>query len=229
METDEPVDNWFQERQRRLLPESLYASWRAAGQQSPFLAASDVGLFYKISEQAVVPDVMVSLSVEVPDNWWEDHNRSYLTWEFGKAPDIAIEIVSNRKGKEDEKLQRYATAGVPYTIIYDPRLYLGKRPLRVYVLHARQYIEVADPAWLEGVDIGLTLWEGSYDGMSATWLRWCDRDGNILSTGLELAEQERERAKQERKRAEQERERADQERERAERLAARLRELGEEI
>ncbi len=28
-EDDEPVDNWFQERQQRLLPESLYASWKA--------------------------------------------------------------------------------------------------------------------------------------------------------------------------------------------------------
>ncbi len=249
-EDDQPVDNWFQERQQRLLPDSLYASWAQSGQTEPFLAAADVGLFHKVSDQAVVPDVMVSLGVQVPEDWWEHHNRSYMIWEFGKAPDIVIEVVSNRKGKEDEKLLRYAAAGVPYAVIFDPLSYLGKRPLRVYVLHGRSYVEVASPSWLDEVGIGLTLWEGTFEGLSATWLRWCDREGNILRTGLELANQERERANQERERAnqereranqereranqeheraQQERERAEQERERAERLAARLRELGEEV
>ena len=152
-----------------------------------------------------------------------------MIWEFGKAPDIVVEIVSNRKGKEDQKLERYASAGVPYAIIFDPRLYLGKRPLRVYILRGRSYVEVADPSWLEEVGVGMTLWEGSYEGLSATWLRWCGRDGNVLLSGLELANQAHERAEKERERAEQERERAEKERERAERLAARLRELGEDV
>ena len=45
-----------------------------------------------------------------------------------------------------------------------------------------------------------------------SWLRWWDRDGNLLLTGAERAEQEKQRAEQERQRAE--------------RLAAKLRELG---
>ncbi|MBI3926222.1 MAG: Uma2 family endonuclease [Armatimonadetes bacterium] len=208
-EDDEPVDNWFQERQQRLLPESLYASWRP---KRPFLAAADVGLFYKISEQAVVPDVMVSLDVTVPQDWWEDHNRSYMVWEFGKPPDLVVEVVSNRKGGEEEKLARYARMGVGVSVIYDPLLLLSKRPLRVYALHVGRYVDVLDPSWLEELELGLTLWEGNYEGMKATWLRWCDHQNRILPTGLERADQERERA--------------DQERERAERLAARLRELG---
>ncbi|MFA5508786.1 MAG: Uma2 family endonuclease [Vulcanimicrobiota bacterium] len=235
-EDDEPVDNWFQERQQRLLPDSLYASWAKAGQNEPFLVAADVGLFHKISEQAVVPDVMVSLGVQVPEDWWEQHNRSYMIWELGKAPDIVIEVVSNRKGKEDEKLDKYALAGVPYAVIFDPLLYLGKRPLRVYILHGGRYVEVADPSWLAEVGVGLKLWKGTYEGLSATWLRWCGQDGKVLPTGLELAEKEAERADQQAKRAEKEAERADQaqakaeqERERAERLLARLRELGEDI
>lgn len=217
-EDDAPVD-WFQERQQRLLTESLYASWPALGQTRQFVAAADVGLFHKISEQAVVPDVMVSLDVSIPEDFWEKHNRSYMIWEFGKAPEIVIEIVSNREGREEDKLQRYSLAGVPYYAIYDPRLQLGKRPLRVYELHAGRYIEVLDPSMLEALELGLTLWKGDYEGMSATWLRWRDKDGRVLLTGLERAEQEKERAEQENARAEQEKARA-------ERLAARLRELG---
>ena len=69
----------------------------------------------------------------------------------------------------------------------------------------------------------------------APWLRWYDRNGNLLPIGEELAIQEHRRAEEairraaeETQRAEQERQRAEQERQRAERLAARLRELGED-
>jgi Uma2 family endonuclease len=211
-EDDAPVDNWFQERQQRLLPTSLYDSWSALGRTGPFLAAADVGLFYKLSEQAIVPDVMVSLGVNVPSDWWEKHNRSYLKWEFGKAPEIAIELVSYKVGDEEQKFGRYAHAGVPYYAIYDPRLYLGKRPLRVYALHAGHYVEVLDPSMLDGLGLGLTLWEGAFEGMKAVWLRWCDKDGDILKTGSERVHQETARAEEEKARAD--------------RLAARLRELG---
>jgi Uma2 family endonuclease len=211
-EDDGPVESWFQERQQRLLPESLYASWALAGQSRPFLAAADVGLFHKVSEQGIAPDLMVSLDVSVPEEFWEKHNRSYFIWEFGKPPELVVEVVSNREGGEEAKLSRYAQAGVAYSVIYDPRMLLSKRPLRVYALHAGRYVDVLEPSWLEEVGLGLKLWEGSYQGMNATWLRCCDREGQILLTGSERADQERQRA--------------DQERQRADRMAERLRELG---
>ena len=88
------------------------------------------------------------------------------------------------------------------------------------------------------VEIG--VWQGAYQNQTQPWLRWWDREGNLLLTGQERAEQEHQRAEQERQRAEQERQRAEQERQRAEqecqradeaearaaRLAERLRELG---
>jgi uncharacterized protein (DUF3084 family) len=83
--------------------------------------------------------------------------------------------------------------------------------------------------------LGLCVWHGTFEQMEANWLRWCDRQGNVIPPGEERAEQERERAEQERERAEQERERADQEHRRAERaedrlarLEAQLRQLGAE-
>lgn len=225
-EDDEPVDNWFQERQQRLLSTSLYSSWARAGQSRQFLVAANVGLFFKISEPAVVPDVMVSLDVSVPEDWWEKHNRSYMIWEFGKPPELVVEIVSNRDGGEEQKLERYASLSVAYSVLYDPRQYLGKRPLRVFTHHAGRTLDVVDPSWLEPLGLGLMLWDGVFEGMSARWLRWCDRQGNVLLTGEERAVQEAERADQEAARADQEAERAAREAERAERLAAKLRELG---
>jgi hypothetical protein len=75
-------------------------------------------------------------------------------------------------------------------------------------------VDVLPPYWLEDVGLTLTLWDGEFEGMHATWLRWCNPEGVVLGTGTERADTERGRA--------------DAERERAERLAARLRALGEE-
>jgi hypothetical protein len=60
------------------------------------------------------------------------------------------------------------------------------------------------PWFFASVGIGVMLWNGVYEGQRGLWLRWCDREGNPIPTGAELAQQERVRAEQERQRAEQE-------------------------
>jgi hypothetical protein len=57
--------------------------------------------------------------------------------------------------------------------------------------------------WLPGVGLGLTLWEGMFEGHAELWLRWCDQEGDPIPTGAERAEQERQRAEQAEQRAEQ--------------------------
>ena len=225
-EDDTPVDNLFSERQQRLLADSLYTSWHAAGAVHPFLAMTNVGLFFALSTPPYVPDALVSLDVRPPDNPFPKKNRSYFIWEYGKPPEIVIEIVSNRKGGElDEKLDGYARLGVTYYIVYDPELLLTQQALYVFARRDLRFVQIS-PDTLPGIGLGVTLWEGEYEDLSGTWLRWIDSEGNLLLTGKERAEQERQRAEQERQRAEQERQRAEQERQRAEALAAKLRELG---
>jgi non-ribosomal peptide synthetase component E (peptide arylation enzyme) len=74
--------------------------------------------------------------------------------------------------------------------------------------------------WLEEVELGLTLWSGQFEEeVTRLWLRWCDRDGQVIPTGAERAEMEHLRAETERRRAEAEQQRA-------ERLAERLRSMG---
>jgi len=62
--------------------------------------------------------------------------------------------------------------------------------------------------------------------MELPWLRWWDEQGNLLLTGEEQAELERQEKELAQQQAEQERQRAEQERQRAEQLAAQLRALG---
>ncbi len=73
------------------------------------------------------------------------------------------------------------------------------------------------------------VWQGKKAEVTAYWLRWWDKSGNLLLWGSELVEQEKQRAEQEKQRAEQEKQRAEQEKQRAERLAAQLRALGVEV
>ncbi|MCE7985292.1 MAG: Uma2 family endonuclease [Caldilinea sp. CFX5] len=211
-EDDEPVDNIPSEKNQRLLVQVAYTS----NLPRPLFAAANVGLFGAIYQQPLVPDVMLSLGVTVADDWWARENRSYFIWEFGKVPDVVIEIVSNTEGEEaGRKLLRYAQWGVPYYVIYDPQLLIQEEELVVYELHVGQYMPRPD-CRLPRINLGLTIWAGVFEDKFDRWLRWCDAEGNLLHTSAELAEQERQRAEQEQQRAEQERQRAEQEQQRAE-------------
>ncbi|MEH2180557.1 Uma2 family endonuclease [Nostoc sp.] len=214
-EDDTPVDNFASAKQQRLLVSSLYSSL----QSQAFLAEANVGIYYTDLQPPIVPDVFLSLDVQVPENWWEKQNRCYMVWRFGKPPEVVLEIVSNKEGDElGKKLQVYEHMRASYYIVYDPNQQLGEKVLRVYELRGRRYFE-SQETWLEQVGLGITLWEGEFEGRQDHWLRWCYQDGNVLSTGDERAEQERQRAEQERQRAEQ----AEQ---RTQLLADRLRAMG---
>jgi Uma2 family endonuclease len=214
-EDDTPVDNFASEKQQRFLVGTLYSS----AQQQTFLAASNVGIYHTDGQPAIVPDVFLSLDVQVPENWWDKQNRSYLVWKFGKPPEVVLEIVSNKVGDElGNKLKIYEHMRVSYYIVYDPTQQLGQQVLRIHELRGMRYSETSE-TWLEQVGLGLSLWEGEFEGRQDVWLRWCYKDGNLLFTGDEIAEQAEQRAEQAEQRAEQ----AEQ---RAQLLAERLRELG---
>ena len=97
-EDETPVDNLPSEKQQRLLTEPLYSSWTGPGEGRTFLAAANVGVFVQVRNPAIVPDMFLSLDVEVAEDWWRKEHRSYFVWEFGKPPDLVLEIVSNTEG-----------------------------------------------------------------------------------------------------------------------------------
>lgn len=230
IEDDTPVDNFQSEKQQRLLVEPLYSSWLPG---IPFVAAANVGLFYALKQDPLVPDAFLSLGVQMPTDWSQKQNRSYFVWEFGKVPEVCIEVVSNRVGKElGSKKDDYARIGIPYYAVFDPLKQLqGKDELngtilKVWVLTARKYVELPQPFWLETVGLGLTLWAGEFEGQSGLWLRWCDEAFKAISTGAERAVLEEQRANQERQRAEAAETLLEQERLEKAQLLERLRTMG---
>ena len=211
-EDDTPVDNLPSEKQQRLLTEPLYSSWSGLGDERSFLVAANVGVFSQTRTPAIVPDVFLSLDVTVAQDWWCKEHRSYFIWEFGKPPDLVLEIVSNTVGRENaEKRSKYAWMRVPYYVIYDPKRQVMAEVLTVYRLEDLQY-QRQEMAWFPSLKLGLKLWEGEFEGRLDTWLRWTDEQGEVIPTGKERAEQEHQRAERERLRAE--------------RLAALLRQAG---
>jgi Uma2 family endonuclease len=230
LEDDTPLDNFQTEKQQRLLVEPLYSSWKT---DQPYIAAANVGIFGSVGGESIAPDVFLSLEVAMPQDWSQRQNRSYLMWEFGKMPEVVIEIVSNRKGNElvarnpekSAKKISYARMGIGYYAVFDSLLQIQEpeqmngQLLQVFVLTGKHYTALPAPHWLEDVGLGLTLWEGEFEGVSGQWLRWCDRTGAVIPTGAEARDAERQRSQQ----LSQER---DAERERSQRLAARLRAMG---
>ena len=214
-EDDTPVDSIYSEKQQRFLTEALHSGWSGpppeeAGAQRPFVAAANVGVFSTAHTPPLVPDVFVSLDVELhPDIWAKEH-RTYFIWEFGKPPDVVIEVVSNREGDElGKRLKRYAEMRVPYYVVWDPGAFLGDVTLRAFELHGRAYVRMARP-FFDDLGLRLVEWTGSFEGVECIWLRWADANGALLPTGAERAEQAQQRAEQAQQRAEQAQQRAEQ-------------------
>jgi Uma2 family endonuclease len=242
IEDETPLDNIQSEKQQRLLVEPLYS---AKPIPSPFFAAANVGLFYVLKGEPIVPDMMLSLGVQCAEDLSQKENRAYFVWEFGKFPDVCIEVVSNKegdeitvsrkseqKGKTTAKKALCAQIGIPYYVVFDPLRQIQKEGemnqalLRAWTISGRRYTEVTaaeginevgERVWLEDVGLGLTLWSGQFEEeITRVWLRWCDRTGRVIPTGAELAELERQAKEAERQRADAEQQRAEAERQRAE-------------
>lgn len=219
IEDDILADNFQSAQQQRLLVEPLYSSKALS---SPFLVAANVGLFYKLKGDPIVPDVMLSLGVQRAVDYSKRRNRSYFVWEFGKVPEVCIEIVSKQEGDEvtlSQKSQQkgktltkkaiYAQIGVRYYVILDPLQQIQSQEemngafLRVWMISPTGYQELTpseglvspgQSVWLEGAGVGLTLWAGQFEEeVTRLWLRWCDQDGQVISTGAERADKLAER------------------------------------
>lgn len=157
---------------------------------------------------------------------------SYVLWREGRAPVVVIELLSPGTLEEDQgqtlrgrqppsKWEVYESIlRVPYYVLFNRE----GNTYRLFRLVGATYEEIFESRlWIEELQIGLGLWQGSFAGVEREWLRWYDAAGQWLPTEVE---KERERTEQERQRAEQERERAEQAERRAAALAEQLRALG---
>jgi Uma2 family endonuclease len=239
-EDNQPVDNMLSERQMHLLFDALHSSWKPTnpkGEPRRFFVIVNVGIYFRTFSPPIVPDVALVMDAELTEGYQYKNDLTYFAWDYGKVPDVVIEIVSNDDGGEDtSKLEIYEEIGVKNYVIFDPLLRLSDEMLRFYRLTTEGYKQTQS-TFFPRIGLGVKVWPGTFgEKKYDQWLRWCDKDGTLIPTGAEQqqraareaerAEREAERAEREAERAEREAERAEREAERAEKLAARLREMG---
>ncbi|NET70105.1 MAG: hypothetical protein F6K62_03395 [Sphaerospermopsis sp. SIO1G2] len=209
------------------------------------LLASDLNLYYDPRHPSWYkrPDWYMVLGV-INSNQQKNLRLSYVVWQEGIAPFLVVELLSPGTEPEDlgrtlrevnkppTKWQVYEQIlRIPYYVVYDRY----ENNFRGFKLNGTRYESInlsENRFWLEEIEMGLGLWQGSYQNTEGLWLRWYNADG-WLPTLTERAEFERKKAESERQRAEFERKKAESERQRAEEaetkaaiLAQKLRELG---
>ncbi len=121
--------------------------------------------------------------------------RSWVVWEEGKTPDIVIELLSDSTAQADKnqkKLIYQNQMRVPEYFWFDP---FNPNDLAGFSIAKGAYQPIAVNAQnqlvSQSLGLGLQLWQGSYKGIDATWLRWANLAGELLATP---EEKERQRA-----------------------------------
>ncbi|MBW4630640.1 MAG: Uma2 family endonuclease [Iphinoe sp. HA4291-MV1] len=196
------------------------------------LIATDLNLYYDPRHPLWYkrPDWYMVLGISRAQQQ-QDLRLSYVIWQEGVDPFLVVELLSPGTEQEDlgqtlrevnkppTKWQVYEQIlRIPYYVVFDRY----SNQLRGFRLEGTHYQELSLPKqrlWLEEVQLGLGVWQGSYENITGLWLRWYDANNRWILTSTQQVEQERQRAEQERQRAEQERQRA-------ERLAEYLRTQG---
>jgi Uma2 family endonuclease len=236
------VKNFQEHPQSLLLTSSIRPILNQLHPDGQYCIGQDSGIYWRLTDPP-------ERGAEAPD-WFYVPNvpplldgvgrRSYVLWKEYVAPLIAIEFVSGDGTEERDATPPSAGEGsnvgkfwvyeqairIPFYAIYE----VEKVSVEVYELVAHRYQPVNPNARghypITPMNVELGIWQGKEGNQILPWLRWWDSAGNLLLTGEERAEQEKQRAEQEKQRAEQEKQRAEQEKQRAERFAAKLRELG---
>ncbi|MEH2028097.1 Uma2 family endonuclease [Nostoc sp.] len=209
---DSGLPDEFHLFQPQLLRETFYPPNYPAEE---VFVATDLNLYYDLRHTLWYkrPDWFAAVGVS---RLYEQQNLrlSYVIWQEGVAPFVVVELLSPGTEKEDlgqtlreinqppTKWEVYERIlRVPYYIVFDR--YTDK--LQAFQLVADRYseLDLSTPrVWMPGLELGLGLWQGSYQQIERLWLRWYDASGNWLPTPVERESQ------------------------RANRLAAQLRELG---
>lgn len=208
------VKNFQEHPQSNLLTNSIRQVLQQIHPDGEYCIGQDCGIYWRMADPPekgaeapdwfYVPNVPPMLDGQV--------RRSYVLWQEFIAPLIVLEFVSGDGSEERDttpitgKFWVYERAiRVPFYGIYEVKT----AQVEVYHLVDGRYQRV--PANERGhypiapMDVELGIWQGRYENMELPWLRWWDSQGNLLLTGDERSELERQRA---------------------ERLAERLRQLG---
>jgi len=180
-------------------------------------SAADLNVYYDWQHQRWHKRPDWFLVVGVPRLYeGKELRRSYVTWQEAANPRVAVEFLSPSTERDDlgrfypdsttienlespdteeqtqqpgklEVYERYLK--VPHYIVYS---YHSQR-LRYFFLtdgvYQAQSLQPGNCAiWLEDLGIGLGIWQGEFEEIPGSWLRWCDINGNWCLTDTEKSQ-----------------------------------------
>lgn len=182
-----------------LQPELLRLTFHSANYPpEEVFCGSDMNLYYDARHHSWYkrPDWFAVVGVS---RLYEERDLrlSYVMWQEMVPPMVVVELLSPGTEKEDlgsskrlsheppTKWEVYEQIlRVPYYIVFDRY----SDELKAFVLTAGSYqeLELTSPKiWMPQLELGLGLWSGEYEGITRTWLRWYDSDGNWILTPTE--------------------------------------------
>jgi Uma2 family endonuclease len=119
--------------------------------------------------------------------------RYWAVWEEdGSYPDVIIELLSPKTAEEDRTTKKRLYERkfrTPNYFLYDPITqklegwHLGNRRYAALTPNERGWL------WSEELELWLGTWQGAYLETQATWLRFYDKEGNLVLTGREAEKQ----------------------------------------
>ena len=206
-EDDTFVNNFQKHPQSIILTDSIGPILEKIHPDGDYVIGQNCGIYWRATDPpeqgAEAPDWFYIPNV--PPLLDGEIRHFYVLWREFFSPFIALEFASG-SGKEErdttslwesEKKEKTRPGKfwvyewvlrIPYYGIYD--ITLGK--LEVYNLVNRTYRKLEPNErgnyLIERLQVELGLWQGNYQNQNQLWLRWWDRDGNLLLTGSERAD-----------------------------------------
>ncbi|MEQ9358858.1 Uma2 family endonuclease [Coleofasciculus chthonoplastes] len=197
------VKNFQEHPQSILLTESIEPILQQLHPDGYYAIGQDSGIYWRLTDPpergAEAPDWFYVANV--PPTLDGQMRRSYVLWQEIVSPLIALEFVSGNGSEERDstpyqgKFWVYEQAiRIPFYGIYE----VEQARVDVYhLLEGRYRLLPANNRGhypIEPLGVELGIWQGRYKNVELPWLRWWDSQGNLLLTGEERAEQERQRA-----------------------------------
>jgi Uma2 family endonuclease len=197
------VMNFQEPPQSALLTESLEPVLQRLHPDGQYCIGRDCGIYYRPTDPPLagckapdwfyVPDVPPLLDGQV--------RRSYVLWQELVAPQVILEYVSG-DGTEERDPTPQTGKFWGYERVIRPDYYgiyeVNPGRIEMHYLRNRRFRRMEPnerghyPIEPLGVELG--IWQGRYENLELPWMRWWDAQGQLLLTGRERAERERQRA-----------------------------------
>lgn len=203
--SEDPEEPGLPDEFHLLQPELLRLTFRPPSYDAEnIFVASDLNLYYDIRHPLWYkrPDWFAVLGV--PHLYDErDLRLSYVIWQEGVSPFIVVELLSPGTEAEDlgkslRSLEKPPNKWIVYEqILRIPYYFVFNRYNNEFqgfglMMNRYQPLPITEQGvWLEEAELGLGLWQGTYQGIERRWLRWSDREHHWILTPTE---QEKQRA-----------------------------------